>query len=69
MIVFKTFLKVLNKCKLTIIIYSVILIAFGGFNMQTSDTSTNFVESKPDILIINNDKENKITREFSKLHN
>ena len=62
MIVFKTFLKVLNKCKVPIIMYTVFLIAFGGFNMQTSENSTNFVASKPDILIINQDKEVGITQ-------
>ena len=40
MTVFKAFLKVLNKCKVPIILYTVLLIGFGGFNMQTSDNST-----------------------------
>lgn len=61
MAVFRAFLKVLNKCKVPIIIYTVMLIFFGGFNMQTSENSTNFVASKPDILIINQDKEEGIT--------
>lgn len=62
MTIFKTFLKVLNKYKATIILYTVILIGFAGFNMQTSDNSTNFVASKPDILIINQDEEKGITQ-------
>lgn len=62
MIVFKTFLKVLNKCKVPIIMFTIILIFFGGFNMKTSENSTNFVASKPDILIINQDKEEGITQ-------
>ncbi|MCI8352253.1 MAG: ABC transporter permease [Clostridia bacterium] len=62
MTVFKTFLKVLNKAKAPIIMYTVFLIFFAGFNMQTSDNSTNFVASKPDILIINEDKEEGITK-------
>lgn len=62
MTVFKTFLKVLNKYKVTIITYTVILVAFGGFNMKTSDKSMNFVSSKPDVLIINQDKEEGITK-------
>lgn len=61
MIVFKTFLKVLNKNKLIVILYSVILIFFGGFNMQTSDSSQNFVSTKPDILIVNQDEDKGIT--------
>lgn len=66
MIVFKTFLKVLNKCKMTIIIYTVMLIVFGALNMQTSDNSTNFVASKPDVLIINNDVNEGITKDLIK---
>ena len=62
MTVFKTFLKVLNKCKVPIILYTVLLVAFGGFNMQTSDNSTNFVASKPDILIINEGKNEGVTK-------
>ena len=62
MTVFKTFLRVLNKCKLPIIMYTVFLIFFGGFNMQTSENNTNFVAEKPDILIINNDEEIGITK-------
>lgn len=62
MTVFRTFLKVLNKAKAPIIMYTVFLIFFAGFNMQTSDNSTNFVASKPDILIINEDVEEGITK-------
>lgn len=62
MTVFKTFLKVLNKCKVPIIMYTAFLIGFGGFNMQTADTNTSFVASKPDVLIINQDKEEGITK-------
>lgn len=61
MTIFKTFLKVLNKCKAPIIIYTVFLIFFGGFNIKTSDNSMSFVADKPDILIVNEDKDNKIT--------
>lgn len=61
MIVFKTFLKVLYKCKVPIIIYTVFLLFFSIFNMQTSDSSINFEASKPDILIVNNDGDNLIT--------
>ncbi len=61
MTVFKTFWKIVNRYKFTVILYTVILIIFATANMQTSDTNTNFVASKPDILIINNDKDEKIT--------
>ena len=66
MTVFKTFLKVLNKSKLPIILYTVILVFFGAFNIQTSENSTSFVASKPDILIINKDKEEGITKNLIK---
>lgn len=61
MIVFKTFLKILNKCKFVVIMYTVILVAFGGLNIKTNDNPTNFTASKPDVLIINEDENNKIT--------
>lgn len=62
MTVFKTYLRVLRANIGVILLYSVILIAFGGFNMKTSDGSTNFVASKPDILIINYDELAGITK-------
>lgn len=62
MTVFKTFWKIINKYKGTIILYTVILIIFGGINMSTNDTGTTFVDSKPDILIINKDEEIGITK-------
>lgn len=65
MTVFKTFLKVLNKCKFVIILYTVILLVFGGINMQTSENSTNFIASKPDVLIINNDEDVGITKNLT----
>lgn len=64
MTVFKTFFKILNKCKLPIIMYTVFLIFFCGFNMQTSENNTNFVAEKPDVLIINKDEEKGITKNF-----
>ena len=36
MTVFKAFFKIVNKYKFTILLYTVILIIFAGFNMQTS---------------------------------
>lgn len=62
MTVFKTFLKILYACRIPILTYTIILIIFGGINMQTSDNPTNFKEEKPDILIINNDSNKGITK-------
>ncbi len=62
MIVFKTYLKVLNKCKMPIILYTVILIFFAVFNMQTEDNQISFEQEKPDVLIINKDEEVGVTK-------
>ncbi len=59
MTVFKTFIKIVNKYKFIILLYTVLLIVFAGFNMQTSDNNPNFVASKPDVLIINKDEETR----------
>lgn len=66
MTVFKTFLKILNKNKFIIILYTLFLIFFGGFNMQTSESNINFVASKPDIMIVNYDEEKGITKDLIK---
>jgi len=55
MIVFKTFLKILKKNIGIVALYTVILVAFGGFNMKTSDNNMNFQDSQPSIYIINQD--------------
>ena len=65
MTVFKTFLKVLNKCKVPIIIYTVMLVFFSAFNMQTSEKNISFADSKPNILIVNKEaNKDKITKNF-----
>lgn len=62
MTVFKAFWKVIKKYKGTIILYTVMLIVFGGLNMTSNNISTTFVDSKPDILIVNNDEEIGLTK-------
>ena len=66
MTVFKTFWKILNKNKVIVIIYTVMLLIFGVSNMQTSEKSMNFVASKPDVVIVNYDEEKGITKDFIK---
>ena len=66
MTVFKTFWKILNKNKITVIIYTVMLLIFGASNMQTSEKSMNFVASKPDVLIVNYDEEKGVTKDLIK---
>ena len=62
MTVFKTFLRVLNKNKWIVILYTAMLILFGAFNMQTSNNSISFIAEKPDVLIINSDLEEGVTK-------
>ena len=52
---FKTFWKVVNKYKGTIIGYTVMLLIFGTINMSSNDVTSDFKSSKPDVIIINND--------------
>lgn len=56
MTVFKTFWKVVNKYKGTIILYTVMLLTFGTMNLKTNDINTTFTNSKPDVLIIDQDE-------------
>ena len=62
MTVFKTFWKVVSKYKGTIILYTVMLIVFGGLNMSSNNTDITFTNSKPDILIISKDEEKGLTK-------
>lgn len=66
MTVFNTFLKILIKNKSVIIIYTFFLIFFAGFNLKTSDNNLNFTPSKPDIMLVNYDKEEGITKDLIK---
>lgn len=56
MIVFKTFLKVLNKCKGMILLYTIILLVFAGFNMSNSESSMEFSSEKPDVALLIEDE-------------
>ena len=62
MTVFKTYLKILNKNKWIVLMYTAILLFFGVFNFQSSDNGLNFTESKPDVFIINEDEESKLSQ-------
>lgn len=66
MTVFKTFLKILAKNKWIVIMYSVILIFFTGFNLESQDHSFQYEASKPDLLIINHDKNAPLTKSFAR---
>jgi len=64
MIIYKTFFKVLNKCKFPVILYTVLLLFFAGFNMSSNDKSMDFTAEKPEIMVINHDKEEGLTKNF-----
>ena len=64
MTVFKTFLKILNKNKFIVILYTVILLIFSAVNMQTSENNMSFVASKPDVMIVNYDNNDGITKDL-----
>lgn len=66
MIVFKTILKILNKLKGLIILYTIMLVSVTAIN-QTSSNVDSFEEIKPSVIIVNNDKsESKVTNHFVK---
>lgn len=64
MTVFKTILKILNKLKGMLILYTGILLGITLLNQTSGQVDSNFEESKPDILIVNNDEDNEITENF-----
>lgn len=66
MTVFKTFWQVVKKYKATVILYTVLLIVFGGINMATNDTGMTFTDSKPDLYIVNKDEGNILSNNLVK---
>lgn len=65
MTVFSTILKILNKLKGMLILYTVMLVSITAINQTSGNKVTNFEESKPDMLIVNNDSKNDITDGFA----
>ncbi len=68
MTVFKTFLKVLNKNKGTVLLYTIILIVFGTFSLTANENTTVYTDSKAYIAIVNNDDSNFTTSLIDYLH-
>lgn len=64
MTVFKTILKILNKLKGMIILYTAILVAITALNQTSGNNMTNFEDSKPSVLIVNKDSEENIAKGF-----
>lgn len=62
MTVFKTFFKVIKKYKGTVILYTLMLMIFGTINMTSNNTNTTFIDTKPNVLIVNNDENIGLTK-------
>ncbi len=62
MTVFKAFLKVLNKSKAPIIMYTVFLIIFAAFNVEKNDNPVQFTDEKPSIYIVSREDATGINR-------
>lgn len=64
MTVFKAFWKIVKKYKVTVILYTVMLIIFGGISISSGDNGFKYIDSKPRIYVVNNDLNNKLTENF-----
>ena len=64
MTVFRAFLKILNKNKTPIIMFTIMLGIFGILNFTNEDNAVDFTSSKPDVIIINEDVNDGITKSF-----
>lgn len=64
MTVFKAFWKIVKKYKVTVILYTVMLIIFGGISISSGDNGFKYTNSKPRIYVVNNDLNNKLTENF-----
>lgn len=64
MTVFKAFWKIVKKYKITVILYTVMLIIFGGISISSGDNGFKYTDSKPRIYAVNNDLNNKLTENF-----
>ena len=62
MTVFKTYLKILRKNLIMVLVFSIMLVIFGGLRMSSQDKSLSFNAVKPDVLIVNKDEEKGITK-------
>lgn len=62
MIVFNTFWRIVKKYKGTILLYTVMLIMFGGINLTSNSTNDMFTPTKPNIFIVNKDSNMGLTK-------
>lgn len=49
-----------------VIIYTIILVFFAGFNIKNDDNQVDFIATKPDVLIVNNDKDSELSKSLVK---
>lgn len=66
MTVFSTFFKVLKSQIGIIILYTVLLLGFGGLNVKTNESNINYVADKPDIVIVNKDESSELSKNLVK---
>lgn len=62
MTVFKAFLRILNRNKWVVIMYSAILIIFSTFSLQSNQPTVSFEAVKPDLYLVNHDVDQGITK-------
>ena len=65
MTVFKAVLKVLWQCKAVVLLYTICLVGFAAFQMQTEKQTSGFLADRPDILLINQDTETSVDNRLS----
>lgn len=63
MTIFKTFFKLVNKNKVHLILYTALLISFTCITLSNNETNLNYADSKPDVIIIDNDN-SKLSNHF-----
>ena len=67
MTVFKTILKILNKKKGMLILYTAILISITVLNQTSGSNAVDFEDSKPDVLIVNKDGDMVVEAKYDKV--
>lgn len=55
MTIFKTFLKLVNKNKAQLILYTALLITFTCITLSSDQANINYVDAKPDVIIVDKD--------------
>lgn len=65
MTVFSNYFKIIKKYKTVIIMYTVIAIFFAVISTLNSQNTTDFVSTKPNVAIINNDENTEFIKSFN----